>query len=263
VFDTGGVAVPAELRQVADRARPVTLARERTLPLVESLRPLLPDGVLARGTSVAVEGTGATTLALNLAAGPSRAGSWVVVVGLAELGLAAAAEAGVDLRRLALVDPPGTAKWAPVVAALVGGIDVIVVDGRGPLTATEGRRLAARVRERGSVLVPVMPGALSGRRRGAWLADVTLTVTAGRWEGLGAGHGHLRHRRVRVEAGGRGQASRPRRAELWLPGAPSSSSSAGSNVAAATTAFEPAEETASVDGHDSTVVELPVGRRAG
>ena len=50
MFDTGGVVVPAELRQVADRARPVTLARERTLPVAEPLQALLPDGALARGT---------------------------------------------------------------------------------------------------------------------------------------------------------------------------------------------------------------------
>src|SRR5690606_24891592 len=120
LFDTGRVVVPAELRPVADRARPVTLARERTRPLLEPLLPLLPDAGLARGTSMAVTGTGATTLALGLAAGPSRAGSWVAVVGLAELGLAAAAEAGVDLRRLALVDGPPPGQWAGVVAALVG-----------------------------------------------------------------------------------------------------------------------------------------------
>ncbi len=256
LFDTGVVVVPAELRQVADRARPVTLARERTLPVVEPLRPLLPDGALARGSAVAVAGAGATTLALTLAAGPSLAGAWVVVVGLAELGLAAAAEAGVDLRRLALVDAPEPGRWATVVAALVGGVDVIVVDGRALLTPSEGRRLASRVRERGSVLVALSPGSLPAvRRPGAWPADVTLSVAAGRWEGLGAGHGHLRRRRVRVEAEGRGRASRPRRADLWLPAVPSPASpSTGSNVAALTTTFDPAQE------EGSTVVPL---RRAG
>ncbi len=80
VFDTGGVVVPAELRQVADRARPVTLARERTLPVTEPLQALLPDGALARGSAVAVAAAGATSLALNLVAAASRAGSWVVVL---------------------------------------------------------------------------------------------------------------------------------------------------------------------------------------
>jgi len=234
VFDTGGVVVPAELRQVADRARPVTLARERTLPLIEPLRPLLPDAALARGSAVAVRGAGATSLALNLAAGASLAGSWTVVVGLPDLGLAAAAEAGIDLRRLALVDAPEPGRWAAVVAALVGGVDLIVVDGRAPLTPTEGRRLGSRLRERGSVLVPVTPGATTdrtARRAGAWPADVTLSVRAAGWEGLGDGHGHLRRRRVEVEAEGRGRAARPRRAALWLPSA--------AGPAAALDAFDP------------------------
>jgi hypothetical protein len=264
VFDTGGVVVPAELRQVADRARPVTLARERTLPVAEPLQALLPDGALARGSAVAVSGAGATSLALNLAAAASHAGSWVVVVGLPELGLAAAAEAGVDLHRLALVTVAEPGRWASAVAALVGGVDLIVVDGRAPLSASDGRRLASRVRERGSVLVPVTPGSgPAPRRPGAWPADVTLTVATGRWEGLGDGHGHLRRRRVRVEAEGRGRASRPRRADLWLPSdqgrAVSLPTLGGSNGTAPTTAFEPP-----TGGPGSTVVPFPErGRRAG
>jgi hypothetical protein len=269
VFDTGSMVVPAELRQLADRARPVTLAREQTLPVAEALRPLLTDGALARGSAVALRGAGATTLALNLAAGPSTAGSWVVVVGLAELGLAAAAEAGIDLRRLALVDAPEPGRWAAVVAALVGGIDLIVVDGRAPLTATDGRRLASRLRERGSVLVPVTPGSLPAvRRPGAWPTDLTLTVQAGRWEGLGDGHGHLRRRRVQVEAEGRGRSARARRAELWLPSAtgpvaPLSAAplptTGGSYGGPGGTPAEPAR-----GGEGSTVVAFPDGgRRAG
>jgi hypothetical protein len=265
VFDTGGVVVPAELRQVADRARPVTLARERTLPVPEPLRSLLPDGALARGSAVAVVGTGATSLALNLVAASSLAGSWVVVVGLPELGLAAAAEAGIDLRRLALVAAPDPGRWAAVVAALVGGVDLIVVDGRAPL-AHPGREAAAvRGGERGSVLVPVTPGSLTTTRRpGAWPADVTLSVAVGRWEGLGDGHGHLCRRRVRVEAEGRGRAARSRRAELWLPSerGPATSPAlpfAGSNGAAGATTFEPAKE----EGGSTVVPFRAPGRRAG
>jgi hypothetical protein len=46
--------------------------------------------------------------------------------------------------------------------------------------------------------------------------DLVLVVTGARWEGLGSGHGHLRVRRVRVEATGRRDAARPRRADLVL-----------------------------------------------
>jgi hypothetical protein len=78
--------------------------------------------------------------------------------------------------------------------------------------AADARRLVARVRERGAVLVTV-GGDLPGQP-----GNVQLTVTAARWEGLGEkGSGYLRRRRVSVVASGRGEASRPRRAELWLP----------------------------------------------
>jgi hypothetical protein len=232
------VAVPLELRQVAERVAPVTLARERTLPLHEALQPLLPDGVLARGSVVGVQGVGATSLALALAAEASRAGSWTVVVGLPAVGLAAADELGVDLGRLALVaaPPDDPSAWAPALAALVGAVDVVVLDGRAPLRAGEVRRLAARARERGSVLVPTLASGLArpggegrtggrghrGRGRGdhpigEWTTDVTLTAADARWEGLGDGHGHLRRRRLTVTAEGRGRAARPRESELWLP----------------------------------------------
>ncbi|MCD9623588.1 hypothetical protein [Rhabdothermincola salaria] len=228
------MAVPAELREIADRAAPVTLARHQTLPVVEALAPLLPEGAVARGSVVGVAGgAGATSLALTLVAGPSRDGSWAAVVGLPELGLAAAAELGVALDRLALVALPrhDPATWAPTVAALIGAVDLVLVDARLRLAARDTRRLAARARERGSVLVPVAPGALvsggaggtggarppSRRMLGEWACDVILGVTEVRWEGLGQGHGHLRRRQVVVTADGRGRAARPRRGEVWLP----------------------------------------------
>src|SRR5439155_22754384 len=57
------------LREVAGRARPVALARERQLPVLPPLAPLFPDGGLRRGSTVAVAGS--TALALALAAGAS------------------------------------------------------------------------------------------------------------------------------------------------------------------------------------------------
>jgi hypothetical protein len=115
-----------------------------------------------------------------------------------------------------------------VVAALVDGFDVVLVaagagagaergagGGRragGRLRAGDARRLVARVRERGSVLVAV-GGELPGER-----SPLRLTVTAASWDGLGDGWGHLQGRRVTVSSGGRGEAARERRADLWLPG---------------------------------------------
>jgi hypothetical protein len=71
--------------------------------------------------------------------------------------------------------------------------------------------LAARARERGTVLIPVGTGWPEG-------ADLRLSVLAGAWEGLGQGHGHLRGRMALVAAEGRGAAARQRRVQLWLPG---------------------------------------------
>jgi hypothetical protein len=226
------------LDALATRVRPVSLARDQQLPVLPALAPLVPGGALRRGTTVAVSSAapgaehaagprsaagpqaaghpgGATALALALAAGASRAGSWVAAVGLGSLGLVAAADYGVALRRLALVDDPEPRSWAAVVAALVDGFDVVLV-AAGPQARrrpADARRLAARVRERGAVLVAV-GGDLPERSR------LQLAVTAGAWEGLDAGgYGHLSRRRVTVAAGGRGEAARPRRAELWLPAA--------------------------------------------
>jgi hypothetical protein len=206
----------AELSELTERARPAALAGERTLPVVEALESLLPGG-LPRGVSVGVAGgVGSTSLALAVLAGPSAAGSWVAAVGVPSLGLAAAAGFGVDLGRLVLVADPPTAQWGTVVATLVDAFDVVLArppGAGGHVPPAAGRRLAARARERGSVLVRLGPSS-------AWpeAPDVALTVVATEWEGLGAGHGRLRARRAVVEVSGRRAYARTRRAELWLPG---------------------------------------------
>ncbi|HEX6235794.1 MAG TPA: hypothetical protein VFZ68_01300 [Acidimicrobiales bacterium] len=210
------------LAGLGERVRPTDLARDRRLPVLPAFEGLLPGAGLRRGATVAVGArpgvTGATSLALALAAGASQAGSWVAAVGLGSLGLVAAAELGVSLERLVLVADPGRdrAGWASVVAALVDGFDVVLVatggSAGGGLRAGDARRLVARVRERGAVLVAV-GGDLPGDR-----SPLRLAVTASAWEGLGEGWGHLQGRRVAVEVGGRGEAARARRAELWLPG---------------------------------------------
>lgn len=206
------------LARLAARVGPVSLAREHVLPVHHSLDALLAGG-LQRGTTVAVSGVGATTLGLVLAAGPASRGSWAAVVGWSSLGLVAAHRAGVPLDRVAVVDDPPVDQRAPVLAALVGAFDVVLVPDALQIGATHTRRLAARLRERGSVLVRVAGHRHAARADAAAGADLHLRVTAAAWEGLGSGHGHLRGRRVRVELDGRGAAGgRTRRTELWLPG---------------------------------------------
>jgi hypothetical protein len=213
------VAVAAQqLEHLVERTRPVSLAREHVLPVVPALQSLLPGG-LRRGSTVAV--TGSLSLAVAVLAGASAAGSWCAAVGLPSLGLVAAAELGVSLGRLALVADPGpAAEWAAVTAALVDALDVVLVRPPAHLKMGDARRLIARARERGAVLV------VAGR----WdeRADVRLSASVVGWDGLGNGHGHLTARRVAVTAEGRGAATRPRRAELWLPGSTGGVSSARS-----------------------------------
>lgn len=190
---------------------PDALAEAKTLPLPEALCPLVPGGALRRGSTVGVTGPGATTLTLALGSAASAAGSWLAVAGLASLGLAAVAEAGIALERLLVVADPPAGSWATVVAALVDAVDLVVVRPPARLADADARRLQARARERGAVLCTLGDG---------WPqpVDVRLIVTAPTWVGpTGGGSGRLEGRRVEVVAGGRGAAARERRLALWLP----------------------------------------------
>ena len=186
--------------------------------MVEALEPLLGEAGLQRGSVVSVvgpAGSGATSLALALVAGPSASGSWVAAVGLPWLGLPAASEAGVNLGRLALVPAPEPAAWSGVVAALVDAFDVVLLRPDRRARPSDARRLAARARARGAVLVLLPPTA--GSHAGP---DVALRLDRTSCEGMGDGHGRLRSRRMRVEATGRRRAARPRTADLDLPTPP-------------------------------------------
>lgn len=191
--------------QVAERSAPV--AGEQLLPVAASLRSLLPGGGLRRGATVEVGPSISLTLALLAEA--SAGGAWCALVGLPEVGLVAAAEAGLALERLALVPDPGPDLVA-VTAALLDGLDLVVMAGGQRLPAGARQRLAARARRNGSVLLPVGP----------WPgADVRLCVQEGRWRGLGgAGAGRLQCRQVRVRGSGRGSAHQLRAATMLLPG---------------------------------------------
>ncbi|RYV52657.1 hypothetical protein [Pengzhenrongella frigida] len=151
--------------------------------------------------------TGSTSLLLALVARASQEGSWAAVVGLPEVGVLAAQQAGVDLDRLALVPCPGPD--APtVLAALIDGVDLVIVGAAAALVDSDRRRLMARARERGTVLLSTV----------SWVgAHLVLTAVPAGWTGLGIGHGHLRSQRLTVTRGGRGSAGRLVRAEVVLP----------------------------------------------
>ncbi|HZC27172.1 MAG TPA: hypothetical protein VE287_09105 [Actinopolymorphaceae bacterium] len=190
-------------------ARPATATAPRAVPTIPALpafADLLPERGLRRGASYAVQGSG--TLTMALLAGASRSGSWCGLVGMPGFGAEAAAGMGIDLARLVLVPAPGR-HWLNVVATLVDVLDLVVVRPPSKAYDAEARRLAARVRERGAVLV-VQAREWSG-------CELRFAITSSTWHGLGAGHGHLTAREVTVEATGRGAGGRRRTTRMWLP----------------------------------------------
>ncbi|MYH73374.1 MAG: hypothetical protein F4155_01075 [Acidimicrobiales bacterium] len=198
---------------------------KRLLPVADELASLLTQPGLVPGTVLAAHGPGALTLATALAAEVSRTGGWVTAVGLGRMGVSAVTERGASLDRWAFVDEPGSAA-AEVLNALIGNVDVILLAGGVRLAAAHSRRLRTRLRERGTVVIEVGASNTAGARgvgasnpAGAFSPDVTMTVERAAWTGLGHGHGRLRERRAEVVAAGRGAASLPRRAVLWLPDA--------------------------------------------
>ena len=130
------------------------------------------------------------------------------MVGVGDLGVLAAAEAGVAVQRLTLVPRPGSDPL-PAVAALLDGVDLVALAVADRVPAGARRSLAARARRRGAVLLPL------GRWPGA---DVELDCATEAWHGAEDGYGRLRSREVVVRAVGRGAAARPRTARLLLPG---------------------------------------------
>jgi len=179
---------------------------EAVLTVLPALRELLPAGGLRRGSVVA---TGRwSLLCLALVAGASADGAWCAAVGLPELGVAAAAGAGLVPDRMLLVPEPGPG-WPQVVASLLDGCDLVLLRPPDQPPAQARRRLEATVRRSGGVLV------VAGEWDGA---QTRFTVADQEWTGIGAGHGRLRARRVQVVADGRGAGARAQSRWLWLPG---------------------------------------------
>jgi hypothetical protein len=203
----GAVRVASELTET-----PADLVVGRVLPVRAELADLLPLGGLRRGSTISVRGSNSLLLALLATA--TTDGSWAAVVGMPSLGLLAASELGVALHRLALVPRPG-AELVSVVAALLDGMDLVVVNaeglGRSGRRGNEwARRLSARARHRGAVLIA----------RGSWPgADLELTCPELRWSGLGNGYGYLAKGELLISVQGRGAAARPRQRVVVLPNA--------------------------------------------
>lgn len=202
-----------QLDELAELTRPVSMAGEQTLPVLNNLQSILPRRTLQRGITVVVQGgPGTHSLALALAAGASQSGSWVAAAGTSRLGAACAVELGIALERLVLITAPPSRLWPVVTAALIDAFELVLVEWP-EISPTLARRLGLRARERRTTLIPV-----SGDRAGGWdeAAELRLTVDQACWHGLEQGHGRLSTRRLEITTGGK-RAPVPYRSTLWLP----------------------------------------------
>lgn len=202
-------------------------AQGGAIPMHECLSPLVPGGVLERGTIIALPprpgsspqlGTGPGYLALGLLAGATAGGAWAAAVGFPDLGIAAAAGLGADLSRFLLLDEPGD-RWPEAVALLAKAVDIVLLRLPHRPTGQQVRVLTSKVRtterQRGAVLVVA----------GDWPeAHLRMRTDRQQWFGLGEGTGHLTGRRAAIVSDGRATRGRNRTADLWLPGADGSMS---------------------------------------
>ncbi len=218
---------PASMAELAARVTSVGApSHQRTLALDPALVGLVGTAGLRRGTTVSVGGpaSGATSVALALVAAATACGSWCALVGMTHLHAPAAAALGCSLARIVIVDAPEPGRWSVVVAALLDGLDVVVVATPARVGAGDARRLTARARERGSVLIVVEPGnavleaGLATAATWPEATDLRLRVDASSWSGLDEGAGHLWGRLIDARGGGRRAAAHERRVVLGLPG---------------------------------------------
>ncbi len=176
------------------------------LPVHPALAALLPGGGLRPGSAYSLGSS--TSLLFALLARPSHDGSWCGVVGVPRLGAEAAESAGVDLSHLVLIPDPGE-RWLAVVATIAEVLPVVAV--RPPARAKDAEisRLAARMRERGSVLLV----------QGPWpQTEAMIDIADPVWAGLGDGYGLLEQRELTVTVSSR-RFPVPRRGRMLLPDA--------------------------------------------
>ncbi|HWM15442.1 MAG TPA: hypothetical protein VNP97_02525 [Microbacterium sp.] len=174
------------------------------LPVHPALAALLPGGGLRPGSAYSIAPSASLLFALLAAA--SQAGSWCGVVGVPRLGVEAAEGLGVDLSRLVLIPDPGS-RWLAVTATIAEVLPVVAVRPGGRASDGDVSRLAARLRDRGAVLLV----------QGPWAqAEASIGVADPDWTGLGQGHGYLARRELTVTVTSR-RTPVPRRGRVLLP----------------------------------------------
>lgn len=162
------------------------------IPVAPALASLLPSSGLERGGVYACAGDAPMSLLFSLVVTATSVGSWLAFVDVPRVGLMAAHEYGVALQRVMCVNSGGhTQSYAQVVGALVDGIDLVVVSSPA-CSAAEARRIVARAKASGSVLIIL-------GRAGQFSPDVVLSSSTTEWHF----HTHASSRTMSVQAHGR------------------------------------------------------------
>lgn len=162
------------------------------IPVAPALASLLPSSGVERGGVYACAGDAPMSLLFSLVATATSVGSWLAFVDVPRVGLMAAHEYGVALQRVMCVNSGGhTQSYAQVVGALVDGIDLVVVSSPA-CSAAEARRIVARAKASGSVLIIL-------GRTGQFSPDVVLSSSTTEWHF----HTHASSRTMSVQAHGR------------------------------------------------------------
>ena len=167
------MALPAGVETAADLM--ARTGADTCLPVAAPLAPLFPLGGPERGRTYAVRGDAAASLVNALVAPVTAMGAWCAFVDLPHAGLRAAQEHGVALERVVCVDTDRSpSSWGRVIGALAEGIEIIVA--QDPVCPpAEARRVAARLKARGAVL-------LVHGRTGDHPVDAVLTARTREWE---------------------------------------------------------------------------------
>jgi len=221
----------ALLEEVHRGARDLS-ARAQSLALLPAFAALFGSRGLRCGTTVLVggaQGQGATSLALGLCAGPTRAKHWVGILNLSRASLLSASELGVALDHLVVIPHP-IERVAGAASILMEACSLVLLGSDRPVSAHDARRLQRRAREYHCVLlvlVPPIPARSSsslkvaGQRHWPEIPDTLIEVTKSSCVGIGHGEGHLSSRQIRVEIAYRRGPSVPKVHELFLPRAKS------------------------------------------
>ncbi|MCW2818540.1 MAG: hypothetical protein JWR42_1327 [Marmoricola sp.] len=192
-------------RSVVEQLRERVAAMERRpatdpVPTLPGLAGVVP---LHSGATYSVD---SASLALAMAAGASRAGSWVGFAGCPDFGAEAAAGLGIELSRTVLVPDPGE-HWLEVTAALVDVLRVVVLRPPADVSERNAAVIESRLRNRSAVLVV----------HGRWpRVEARLSTVESAWDGPAVGVGQLDRRQagVLVHRGSRP----PQRVDLSWPG---------------------------------------------